>query len=300
MDGRGVLVLGCGLLLGAAVGCQHSKSAQSASASAKPQETTTITHKPATYVAFGDLRARAAVDPKATPAQARQFREEARLSYQKALEVDPAHSPAYVALARLQASGGDQAGAVRLYQKALQMDERPAVVWAELGTCQARLKEWAPAAASFGKASERDPSNRQYGNMLGFALARAGRNDEALACLVRHNGEAQGHYNMARVLEHTKQPDQARRCLEIAVARDPKLEPAQVLLAQMDGQPAGGAPGQVQTVAYNEPQPQAPAPAPPAAAPPRPASGNAPASPAKPIRVPPLPVISIHTSERAE
>jgi tetratricopeptide (TPR) repeat protein len=256
-------------------------------------------------VAFGDLRARAAQEPKATPAQAQQFREEARLAYQKALEVDPAHGGAYVALARLQATGGDQAGAVRLYQKALQLDERSAAVWAELGTCQCRLKEWGPAAASFAKASERDPSNRQYGNMLGFALARAGRNDEALACLVRYNGDAQGHYYMARVLAHTNQTEMARRCLEVAVARDPKLGSALAMLAQMNGRPTGRAAGQIQTVAYNEPQPPAPIPTPAPAAPvpaaPQTESANAPpASLAKPIRVPPLPVISIHSSDRAE
>jgi len=69
-----------------------------------------------------------------------------------------------------------------------------------------------------------------------------GRYQDSLNCFVRSYGnEAMAHYQLARMLHHLGQNDQARQCLQAALHRDPKLEPAQVLLAELTGQSFGAA-----------------------------------------------------------
>jgi hypothetical protein len=159
----------------------------------------------------------------------------------------------------------------------------------------ARGKEWPAALESFGQAVQLDPDNKQYQKTYGFALARAGRSEEAYAALAHCMGEAEAHTNVARMLKHLQQRDACQWHLQLALRANPGYAPARDLLAELNGPPpvAAAQParpeepaGAVQQVRYEEPA------APPAAKPVPPPSGLPPVllgssgpAPAAPIKV---------------
>jgi tetratricopeptide (TPR) repeat protein len=244
----------------------------------KPPEE--LPHKASTYVAFGNLRASAISAKETTPAQQKQYREEAMISYAKAIEVDPQHMPAYAAMARLQQDCNNNAGALAVYEQALKVNDKDASLWYEMGMCQCRLKNWAPAVDSLGKACKLDPQNPKYGKTLGLALARTGRYQDSFNVLCQYNGEMKAHIDLARMLKHLNQPDQARRHVMAALLIDPSQPTARALLAEL--QPP--APQGVQTASYAT------------------SGGKVESSSASPMRgppipVPPLPTISIRSKE---
>jgi tetratricopeptide (TPR) repeat protein len=257
MDCHKLLSWGLAAALGVA-GCQHAKAppgggVQQAVAYSPPTSSTTRVAadgtpikpaaelpkrqpKPETCVAYGNFRSQEAAAPGCSPEERQRFRDEARLAYQQAISLDPKHVPAYQGLGRLYVEMEDSAHAVETYQKGLTAVPKEAALWYELGMCQGRRKEWGPALESLSKASELQPDNHQYANALGYGLARAGRYDDALACFERVNGEGRAHYKLARMLQHLGQNDLARRHLELALEKDPRLAEAQSLLREMDGQ----------------------------------------------------------------
>jgi tetratricopeptide (TPR) repeat protein len=79
-----------------------------------------------------------------------------------------------------------------------------------------RLKDWAPAIEALRHAAALEPENRQNRNMLGYCLARA-------------------LYNLTRMLHHVNQDTEARQHLQAAVKADPQFDPAQRMLAQLEG-----------------------------------------------------------------
>jgi tetratricopeptide (TPR) repeat protein len=294
MERRHLLVLTLGVLT-AVSGCQTPLLRLPVFPFTSAKDKEEVRHKPETYVKFGDFRANSAAAPEFPPAQARQLREEARLSYQKALDIDPDYRPAHLALARLYQTLEDYPRAIAEFRKALQLDDKDGPLWFELGLCQARHREWDGALESMRQASDHDQNNRQYTNALGFTLGQVGRHQEALEVFGRVNSPGRSHYNLARLLQYNNQLDLSRQHLQTALSLEPQLAEAQVLLASLSGPTAAAAP--VQTALYKEMaggapgRPAAPAPAAPApAAPAPPAAGS-------PIPVPPLPFISIRTKE---
>jgi tetratricopeptide (TPR) repeat protein len=252
-------------------------------------------HKPATYVAFADYRASASCTQGINPAEQQQFREEAKLSYLKAIEVDPNHLPAYLGLARLQQTCEDHGAAAATYERALRLRPQDSSLWFEHGICQCRAKNWNAAIQSLRKACELDPANRQYATTLGFTLARAGMYNDSFAVLARQFGEARAHSDLARMLHHLNQPELARQQAMMALSKDPLEQAARTLLASLDQTRAARSPGraghkdEIQIVSYTDPANQQQL---------QPAAWNTTGSTdgaARQIRVPPLPVISIHT-----
>src|SRR5262249_45252356 len=149
-------------------------------------------------------------------------------------------------LARLYLAMDDQSHAVDAFEKALKVYPENAALWFELGMAHNRKQRWEPALAGLTKAVEREPENRTYVDMLGYTLGRAGRFQESLECFARVHGEARAHYNLARMLRHLGQPELCRQHLELALRKDEKLEPAQAMLNELQGQA-------VQPVGYTEP-----------------------------------------------
>ncbi len=294
MDCRKSLALLVGLLVGVG-GCSILPGLRSKDAEA-PKDPEGIVHKASTYVVFGDYREKAALSKECTDAQRQELREEARLSYLRALEVDPKYLPAYTALAHLQQTLGDQNGAVKFYQKALELAPGDATLWFELGMSQCRQRAWPAALGSLRKAMELSPNNRQYANVTGLTLARTGHWDEAYEMLRNVNGEAKAHYDLARMLRHTDQLVMARKHAQAALEADPKFREARTLLEEMDGktpapiiQTAGvddKVDAHVKTAAASVPAPVPTGPLPKIITP---STGATKA--AKPIPLPPLPVI---------
>src|SRR5207253_2655498 len=115
-----------------------------------------------------------------------------------------------------------------------------------------RRKEWEPAGDAMGHAADLEPTNRQYANVLGFCLARAGRYDQSLAYFTRVVGEARAHFNVGRMMMHNGQADAARQQLELALQREPNLAEARELLAQLN-RPQNRPAQAVVPVQYQEP-----------------------------------------------
>jgi Tfp pilus assembly protein PilF len=292
MDCRTPLVLALGLGVGVA-GCQHPVGGLQVGARTPPggNQGEPLIRKPETYVAFGDFRAQSGFAPEATPEQQRQYREDARRSYLQALALDPKCRPAYVALGRFYQAVGDSASAVTNYRKALELSDKDAEAWFNLGLCQCRQKDWNGGAESLARAVTLEPESKRYVNTLGFTLARAGHFEESLACLTRTNGEAGAHLQLAKLLRHMNQPEQARQQVALALYKDPSLTAARALLSEMDGH----GPAAVQTVSHTEMKPAQSGPLPRGAPPPDVRTGAAavaPDTPGRPVPIPPLPVLN--------
>lgn len=307
MDGRTIALFTAGLL-GFAAGCTHTSPLSRPDPAAKVavDESGALKHKAPTYCAFGDMLATAAFAPDKTPDEKRQAREEAKLSYQKAIETDPKHVAAYVSLARIQQTGEEYAAAVETYGKAIQLAPTNGALWYDLGLCQGRMKQWEDAAASLRKACELNTGDRTYFSALGYTLGRAGRVEEALAVLVQVHGEAKANYDLARMMRHMNQLPVAKQLAAVAVEKDPDLPGAKELLAELNGQ---AKPNVVSQAAYKA--------APPAQAPTAPptiiqastaghvaeetspaitaasvSANNGEVTAGKPIKMPPLPVVN--------
>jgi tetratricopeptide (TPR) repeat protein len=325
MDCRKSLFPALWLLFGA-LGCSHTETGPvlpqlhetsppplaSGSSYAPIKHDVKITKRnpqPETCVAFGDIFADGANHQETGSAAQEQLREKARKAYEQALALDLKCLSAYQSMARLYVDMEDYDHAVAMYQKALQYHPQKACVWFDMGMVQSRRKDWPAALESLGRAVDLDPQNHQYVNTLGFALARAGQYQVALACFSRVNTEAQAHYQLARMLLHLQQPDQCRRYLEIALQKDPTLEPAAALLASIlepvPAQPTNSAPtpapapvskaapAPVQQVGYTEEE--VPAASPASSATPAPAATPAPsAPPGRPIILPPPPSMEVN------
>jgi Tfp pilus assembly protein PilF len=206
--------------------------------------------KPATCVARGNFFALEAAAQKDSPTLQEANQDLARKSYQQAIKIDPTNVPAYRALANLYLDMNDTEHAVATYRTALQVDPKNHEVWFELGMCNGRRRDWAGAIAALSKAVELEPENRQYVNVLGYALARAGRYDDSIACFCRHQTRAQAHYNLARMLEHLEQRELSKQQLQLALQQDPHLQCAQEMLAEQNG---AARPAAVKQVGYAEP-----------------------------------------------
>src|SRR5262245_25783144 len=259
-----------------------------------------VAHKAPTFEAYANLGATAGFAPQHAPQQQAEFREEAKLAYLKAIEVDPKYLPAYVGLARLQTRCEDYAGALATYDKALKLAPQDASLWHERGLCSCRQKNWAEAITNMQKAVDLSPGNGPYRTALGYTLGRAGRFPESLAVLTKAEGEAKAHYDIARLLQHVNQTELAKQHVAFAISKDPNLPGARQLLDALEGR----GPKAIQTVGYQEVVPNQPAPAVVNRATTtsaRPAESNPTQEPAtkvaegsnyRPIRMPPLPVVN--------
>jgi len=190
--------------------------------------------KASTCVTFGDFNLRESLTPNLTPQEQQQRRAQARRSYEQALEIDPKCVEAYRGLAQLYAADQQPERAISTYQSAVRVLPRNSELWFGLGMLHSQRKEWEPAVDALGHAADLQPTNRQYANVLGFCLARAGRYEQSLAYFSRVVGEARAHFNVGRMMMHNGEKDAARQQLELALQREPNLTEARELLAQLN------------------------------------------------------------------
>jgi len=264
MDGRNSLLLALSLWAGA-VGCASLDKNQTQQLkeritlgtpeeSAKSPGNEPKLQTPLLCVAAADYFMNEAAGKADAPAMQQHLYERARKAYQKANQMDPNFLPGYQGLANWYLTQDDYDHAIATYQKAIQVaPPNTPLLWYELGMCFCRKKDWTNGLASLGKAVELDPENRQYVDVLGYTFARMGRYDESLACFIRVHPKAKAHYNLARMLQHTKEMDMCRYHLEMALQADPQMEAAQSLLVQINGGvPAQAAAQPVQQAGYEE------------------------------------------------
>jgi tetratricopeptide (TPR) repeat protein len=189
---------------------------------------------PHVCVAYGNAAAAEAAARFDTPLIANHLRDEARIEYQQALRLDPKCLDASLALAKLYRQMDDYDHAVATLTAAAKEHPNSAAVYFELGMIYSSRKDWQPALENLGKAAQLDPENRTCVDTLAYALARAGRTDEALQVFLRVTTEAKAYYNIARMMQHMNQLEVSRQCLQISLQKDPQLQEAQAMLAQLD------------------------------------------------------------------
>src|SRR5262249_27236180 len=168
--------------------------------------------------------------------------EEARRAYQHALKLDPHYLPAYKGLARMYETVEDHDRAGETFRRAAQLHPRDAELWDLLGMCHARHKDWQPALEAMQKAVELDPENRRFANDFGLCLARTEHYQDAFNVLKRYGGEANAHYNLARMLEHLGQIEPSKEHVRRALHLKPDLEGAQQLLSRLENPAAEESP----------------------------------------------------------
>jgi tetratricopeptide (TPR) repeat protein len=260
MDRRFSLIVGLGLGVLGGSGCTPSSLFSSSSSTpqttqsrkepelspitaakerVKEKEFPKRTPKAATCVAFGHFRLEQSMAPGRSPQEVRQYRDQAKKAYQQAIDQDPKCLDAYRGIAQIHAADGEQERAVSVFKSALKLNPNDAPMWFELGMHYSRLKEWNQAVEALTRAATIDPENRQYANMVGFCLARAGQYQESLVYFTRVVGEAKARYNIARMMLHMGQTDQGKMQLELALQLEPNLSEAKGLMAQL----ANGASG---------------------------------------------------------
>jgi tetratricopeptide (TPR) repeat protein len=280
MAGRCAIVLLAGLWIAAMQGCTRSQVASPTPQFTAMNSDTPVppgadikkaedlpkrTPKAKTCVAFGDFCAAEVASPKQPPDVRDQRRSQGIKAYQQALEIDPKNLNAHLGLAKLQTGGGDHDAAIATLQKALQHHPDQAGVWCDLGLAYGRKKDWNAAIEALGKACELDSTSRQFASIRAYALARAGRHDESLACFTRLDGPARAHYNLARMLEHMDQPELCKVHLQRALQLDPELQGAKEMLAGLTQPPPpadGAAPTGPATILQTSAAEPAAAPAP--------------------------------------
>jgi tetratricopeptide (TPR) repeat protein len=205
-----------------------------------------------TCVAFADFRVKAALDPKRSPGEKEQMRDEARRAYQQALKIEPSCLAAYSGLARLYQAMGDRERAIQTYQKGLQALPQAASLRFDLGLCQARQKDWQPALQNLQAAVNLDPENTAYVKTLAFCLGQVGRYNESLVMFRKVVGEPEAHYNVARMLHYVHEDTLSKHHLTLALEANPNLAGANELMADLNNVSADGGQGAVATVSFEK------------------------------------------------
>jgi tetratricopeptide (TPR) repeat protein len=241
MDGRVSLLLGLGLLTGAA-GCtptsEYVKPGETRTVEVeKPVETKKLAkRKPSAEacVTFGDFLLKEATGGKRSEAEQRQMLDQARRAYQQALEINPKCVPAHRGLAQVYLAANDRERAFASYQASLKALPREPLLWYDLGMAHGRTKEWQPAVDALAKACDLAPGDPHYIHALGYCLARAGKYDQSVACFRRVDGEARAHYNVARMLLQLNRTELGRQHLQLALKIEPELKEAKEELARIE------------------------------------------------------------------
>lgn len=315
MDCRRSLSYLVALALAAVAGCAPTKlfplapgeksnaelAAQSAASSSVPAPATEAIAKepvkelkPATLVAMAAFHEQMANELARDPAEKLRILEEARLSYERAIEADPKQLPGYIGLARHWEMRERHDLALRYYEEAARLGPHDAGIVHEMGMCHARHKEWEPALARLYRAVELDHDNRQYAMNFALCLGRAERFDESLAWLRKLENEAEAQFSLARMLHHLGKYDRCLEHVRLALAADPMFVPAQEMLTSLTA-PAPAAPAaevpQVTSDAWPPPvaAPVLAAAATVTASPPTPETSTTAAAPAPPAPEPPAP-----------
>lgn len=183
-------------------------------------------------VQLGEVRIQAATDPNKTAAERESLCNEARITYEKALQQEPKNLDAMLGMARLYAVVKDKEKCVEWYQRASKTYPKNAKVPSEEGkVLGAHFKDKDAAIQCMHTATILDPENRVYRKDLGFTFAWAGRYKEAYAWIVTVMPEAEARYNLAGLMHFNGHDDLAKQELALALKANPNFEPSKQALA---------------------------------------------------------------------
>lgn len=126
---------------------------------------------------------------------------EARLHYERALEIDPFHARAMNNLGLGLAGRGQIAAALTLFERAIEAAPGNAETYSNMGVALLDSGRLPQAMAAIEKALDIDPGSADAHNNLGIAMAQQGRMEEAAAQFREALKLAPNHANARRNLE---------------------------------------------------------------------------------------------------
>jgi len=157
-------------------------------------------------------------------------RDEARLKYLRALELEPSHPDALHMLGMLAHQGGDAALAVEYFDKSLASAPGNADALSNQGLALKDLGRLDDALRCFDRALALKPDSAGVHLNRGITLKALGRAEDALAsydrALAIDPNLAVGHYNRGIALQEAERFDEALACYSRAIALRPGHAPA--------------------------------------------------------------------------
>lgn len=165
--------------------------------------------------------------------EARGYHDDARTSYEKALEMDARSVDAIIGLARLDQIAGRTEQAEAGFQKAISVDSGSARSLDALGQFYVAQKRWDAALGALQRAMESAPTDKSYRFHYAVALAKSGRIDEARPLLVEIVGSAATHYNVGLVLHERGELAGAEEEFIAAILENPRMQQAQYWLNEV-------------------------------------------------------------------
>ncbi|HEX6961366.1 MAG TPA: tetratricopeptide repeat protein, partial [Lacipirellula sp.] len=157
---------------------------------------------------------------------------QARDLYQKAVAKDPKHLDALLGAARMEDREGRLDVALMLYQRAATYHPRNATALNDLALCHARRGELPIARHVLEQTVQLEPSKPLYRNNLAKVLVELNSLQPAMEHLSAVHAPAAANYNMAVLLSERGRNDEATQFLSQALAIDPQMEAARLMLAQ--------------------------------------------------------------------
>jgi tetratricopeptide (TPR) repeat protein len=157
----------------------------------------------------------------------------AREAYQKALDHDPKSAEALLGLARIDQLGGRPSEAEQHLAKAQQLHPNSPLVLAGWGEFYTSQHNWPRAIERYRQAIQLAPDEALYKHQLAVALVKSGAVNEGLAQFTIIVGPAEGHYNVAVLLNQMGRKTEAEQHVQQALALKPELSPATKLMVQL-------------------------------------------------------------------
>lgn len=175
--------------------------------------------------------------------------DQGRQLYQRALSMDPKNLEGLLGAARMEDREGRMEVAVMLYERAASAYPNNPTVLNDLALCLARQGQLPAAERALARAVQLEPSKPLYRNNMAKVQIELNHLDEACHSLAAVYPAPVVNYNMGVLLHQRGRTTEAERFLTAAVSIDPRMQPAQALLAQIR------APGPVYQTARATPSP---------------------------------------------
>lgn len=153
--------------------------------------------------------------------------------YWEAVKLDPKCKQAYYRLGIVYCELHHYPDAIVAWKQYVKHTGGEATAYANLGFCYELAGKHADAEDAFKKGIEKDPRNNACRVNYGLMLVRDNRVNEGIVQLQTVLSEAEVHYNLASVFEHTGRKDQARAEYRKALDIDPQFADAAVRLSTL-------------------------------------------------------------------
>jgi len=165
--------------------------------------------------------------------------EDAAQQYLSALKLQPDYLPALLGYARLLEQQGRSEDAIRLYRRAVETNPKEAgPAFNNMGLCLARAGRNDEAIAALSESVRLDPKNPLYRNNIAVLLVERERYRDAYAHLRAVHQQAAAYYNMGYLLAKHGRNQESIQHFSWALRADPEMIQAKQWLDYLRKEPA--------------------------------------------------------------